>query len=411
MFDLALKHLTSRKKQTFLIFLGIALGTMTFVFIAAIQLGFREYIVEQLVNNNGHIVISAREEIITEDSVEEYLGYNHLVHWVSPPSGKRNDDSIENPHALIQSLEREPEVFAYSPIYSTQTIATRGKSKLAVSLIGVQPENHIRVTDFVHYSSKDVWTQIPQGSRRLIVGTGALKKLSAQVGDTLFLSVGSAAALPFKIAGTFELGVQQVDDTTIFSHVIDVQQLGQASGKISSIAVRLTDPSIATVVADRLRLTASDKVQSWEQINANFFSLFKIQDLTRYFITAGILLVAAFGIYNVLSIVVTQKRREIAILRALGFPPKDILLLFLQQGIILGVAGAIAGLILGYIFCYALAQSDIEVMGRKGLTMSFSPTIYVQGLLMAIFSAIVASYLPARMASKLSPIDIIRMDS
>jgi lipoprotein-releasing system permease protein len=418
MLELALRHLTSRKKQTFLIFLGIALGTMTYVFIAGMQLGFREFIVAQLVNNNGHIVVSAREEVITPESMREELEGTEeeqkrprLLKWVVEPSGKRNDDRIENAQGWLNRFEKEPEVFAASAMYSTQVIIRRSSTKLAANLVGVHPDNHIKVTDYANSSSPGAWNQLQQGARRLIVGTGALKKLGAVLGDTLLISVGENVAQPFKVTGSFELGVQQVDDSTFFAHVVDVQQLAHASGRISTISVRLLDATLATALADRLGTLSVDKVQSWEQINANFFSLFKMQDLFRYFITGGILLIAAFGIYNVLSIVVTQKRREIAILRALGFPPRDILSLFLQQGLILGLSGAVAGLILGYLFCYTLAHIDFQIMGRRALTISFSSEIYVQGFVMALISSLLASYLPARMASRLSPIDIIRMDS
>jgi len=413
---LALKHLLSRKRHTFLIFLGIALGSMTYVFISGVQLGFREFIVAQLVNNDAHVKVQGREEEITPKSMREALytvagDGEVLIDWLVLPSGKRNSDQIINPYGWISRFTQDPTVQGFSPQLITQAIATRGSVRLAASLVGVIPERHLQTTDLARYTIEGDWRDVARGGRHLMAGDGFMNKIGAQTGDTVWLSVGNQSAQPFQIAGRFKLGVQQVDDTTLYGSLNDVQQLNQTPGHISTIALRLYDVTQARDFAARYRSTSDDRIQSWDEINANFLSLFKIQDLTRYLITGGIFCIAAFGIYNVLSIVVNQKRREIAILRALGFTPQDILKLFLQQGIILGTLGGVFGLFLGYGLCVFLANLDIDVMGRKGLTVSFNPSIYYIGFAMAMISSLLAGYLPARAASKLAPIEIIRMDS
>ena len=140
--------------------------------------------------------------------------------------------------------------------------------------------------------------------------------------------------------------------------------------------------------------------------------IFTLQDVIRYTISVAILIVASFGIYNVLSIMVNQKRREIAILRSIGYSPHKILELFLIQGIMLGIGGAITGLVVGngvkrYVETIKFGGPH---MAFDHLLMSYAPSIYVTGFLLAFVSALVASILPARAASKLTPIDIIRSE-
>jgi lipoprotein-releasing system permease protein len=162
--------------------------------------------------------------------------------------------------------------------------------------------------------------------------------------------------------------------------------------------------------ADAWELTSTDKVESWEEANANFMEIFTIQDIVRWSVTFAILVVAGFGVYNVLSIMVTQKKREIAILRSIGYPPKYILELFLIQGMMLGVTGAIIGLSVGHGVNLYLATIKLGHGGVGKMLISFSPTIYIIGFLLAFISAILASFLPAHGASKLTPLDIIRSE-
>ncbi len=130
--------------------------------------------------------------------------------------------------------------------------------------------------------------------------------------------------------------------------------------------------------------------------------------------TISILVVAGFGIYNILTMAVNQKRREIAILRSMGFEPKDIIQLFLTQGLILGSTGSTVGLGLGYLFCRIMEQipvSSQRLMGGGKMLVSFDPLIYVKAFILGFLAAIVASLLPARSAGKLEPIEIIRSDA
>lgn len=412
MLFLAIRHLLSRKKQTILIFSGIALGTLVYVFIAGLQLGFREFIVEQLVDNDAYVKITAHEEEISEETLTPaFYGKNRpLVSWVVPPFGLRDEAHILYPQGWFERLGKEPEVLAFSEQLVVNAIASRGGAKETIQLMGVIPEKQAAVTIIKQYMMSGNFLAIGHSGNRVVAGTGFLKNIGARLNDTIFLSAGAQNPVPFKVVGSFELGVKQMDDSFVFAALRDVQQLNRTPGRISQIAVRLADVTMARDFAESLNNITRDKVESWDQANAQFLQIFRIQDMFRYFITIGILVVAAFGIYNVLSIIVNQKRREIAILRSLGYPPKDILNLFLIQGLMLGTAGAVVGLILGFLLGYYLANLEFKFMGQRGFIMSYDPMIYISGFFMAVLSSLVASILPARAASRLTPIDIIRME-
>jgi lipoprotein-releasing system permease protein len=187
----------------------------------------------------------------------------------------------------------------------------------------------------------------------------------------------------------------------------------KSPGRISEISVALFDIDQAEDVASEWKIITRDRVRSWKEVNQAFMEIIKVQDFTRYFITITILIVASFGIYNVLSIMINQKKREIAILRSIGYGPQKILQLVLYQGLVLGIGGGIIGLISGFILCKIIGNIDfnIQIGGSNHLIMSYDWDIYVTGMFAALVSSIIASYIPALSASRLTPIDIIRSEA
>ncbi len=415
MLFLAIRHLLSRKKQTLLTLMGIVLGTAAYVAISGLMWGFQSFIIDQLVNNDSHIRISAREESLTETSLNEsFFDKTTLVHWIKPPSGRKDNPYILSPSSWYERLNLDDSVSAFSQQLSVQSIASYGKISVAVRIIGSEPEKQIRISNIENYMLKGKFTDIGKTGNRIVIGEGLQKRLGCSLNESLFLSVGKGQALPFRIVGIFRLGVKTLDDITIFGSLADIQKLNQTPSRISDIAVRLYDVTDAASKAASWNLLSVEKVQSWDQANEGIMSVFKTQDIIRNVMTISILIVAGFGIYNILSLAVSHKRREIAILRSMGFEPKDIILLFLTQGIILGFLGGCIGSILGLGVSYFV--STIEVSQDRGLggntmMVSFDVFIYIRALILAIGSSSFAGYLPARAAGKLEPIDIIRSEN
>ena len=156
-----------------------------------------------------------------------------------------------------------------------------------------------------------------------------------------------------------------------------------------------------------------EKIESWDQINASIFDVFKIQDTVRFLTIASILVVAGFGIYNVLNMTIMQKRKDIAILRSMGYGASEVIILFFLQGFILGIIGASLGLIFGYFMSIYLQTipfggGSFAGRGTGFLMVSTDSRIYFQAAFFALLSSSVASILPALGAGRLTPIEIIR---
>lgn len=416
MIFLSIKHLTARKKQTMLILLGIILGTTAYVAISGMMLGFQDYIIERLINNEANIRISAREEVISKESIEKifYKNYAHNF-WSVPPSGRRDSLSIENPKLWFDKLDKNNDIYAYSPQLTAQVIFKRGDVEITGKVIGSKPQQEIRVSNISSYmESGQKFTDLGDTGNRIIIGSGLLTRLGARVSESILLSTGAGRTSPFKIIGTFSLGIAALDNNQAFASLIDIQKLQGGANRISDIGVKLIDVNRAQFIAENWREYTRDKVESWEEANSATLSVFTIQNITRNFMTISIVVVAAFGIYNILSILVTQKKKEIAILRALGFESHQILKIFLYQGLILGLLGGIIGVILGYGVCLYMSTLSVgsgRMMGSTGkMLVAFNFAIYIKAFVIAFMSALISSIIPAYGASKLTPIGIIRAE-
>ncbi|MBI4237231.1 MAG: ABC transporter permease [Deltaproteobacteria bacterium] len=414
MWFLAVRYLCSRKRQSVLILIGILLGSGAFVTISGMMLGFQEFLIEQLVNNDAHIRISAREELITPDALQPLLFPERArVAWIVPPSGRRDYARIDHPQGWYDRLEAEPNVAAFSPQFVAQVLVRRGVATQTGRLIGCDPERQTQVTNFADYMIDGTFEAIGRSGNRIIVGEMLLQRLGGRLGETLLVSVGKGVPAPFKVVGVYRTGMQQIDEVALFGSLSDVQQLHQTPSYVSDIAVKLHDYTTARALAAQWQAASIDRVQSWDVINSGTLSIFRTQNFVRSLMTGSLLLVAGFGIYNVLNMMIAQKRGEIAILRSMGYEAGDVRRLFLYQGLVLGIIGGLVGLVIGYLACCYIATIEVDPgrFNRGGrMLVSFDIWIYVRGIVQAVVVAIFSSLFPARSAGRLSPVEILRAE-
>lgn len=414
MIFLALKQIGARKKQSLFVLLGIVLGSTAYVVISGLMLGFQQFLLNQLVNNTNQITISARESYVTAEGVQENLfPSNTLVNWITPPSGIRQNQTLYHPEGWYRQLSHDPRVLAFVPQLSADVLINFHDTVQNAHIVGTLPDRQVKVTQIADYLEVGRFEDLKQGGNRIILGIGLAKKLGAALNNTVFLSNSHQEVFPYKVVGIFQTGVKPIDDSNAYAFLNDIQNLQALPNQINGIAVRLKDPYLAEEVSQSWKSLSQNKVESWQEAGSNILSVFKVQDFVRYFMVCSILLVSAFGIYNVLNITITQKKREIAILRAMGYNGRDITTLFLIQGLIFGLLGGMLGIFLGYLGClYLSTLPAVGDLGSKGSRMliSFNWQIYVTGAGLALVSALISSFIPSRNAGKLTPIAIIRSE-
>lgn len=407
MLYLAIQHLISRPRQSILTLLGVALGTAAFVTFTAIMTGFQDYIIEQLVNNDAHVKIQARDEIIGESEMARHLFPKDTIIWQNGVNSQQNQTKINYPLGWFERLKNDSSVQAFSPQLLSQVIFTRGGVTVGGRITGVISDTQKKVTNIESYMAKGSFNSIGNPGQRMIIGQGLSEKMGVRIGETIYVSTGTAVPIPFQVSGIFNVGVKTIDEGMAFAHLSDVQQAAKRPSEITDIVIRLHDVDKAQAFANLYSSLSTDKVLSWDQSNAGILSVFSLQDFIRNFITISILIVASFGIYNILNILVNQKRKDIGILRSMGFDSHDISKLFLIQGVVLGFVGGLFGVFFGYLMSLMISQFKIGGMVNQ-VMVSQDAKIYLGGFFMALGASTISSFLPARAASKLRPIDIVR---
>ncbi len=405
MFYLALQHLISRKKQTLFTFVGVFFAACAFVVISGFFAGFQDFLADQLVNNDAHIRISAKEEYVSAPELEKsFFTMPQSIFWISPPGGRKENKKIEDPSGWMVRLEKDPRVQAFSPQVTAQILINRAGTSMNARLIGADVLKQIRVTNIAQHMTQGKFTDLSVGGNRTIVGDELLALLGARISETVLISNGQQVPFPFKVIGSFHTGIRTLDQGVAFAALADVQKISNSAGVINEIAIRVNDVEQAFQIAKGWRSFSEEKIQSWDEINANVLNVFAIQNATKNMMTFVIVLVAGFGVYNILNMVVTQKRKDIAILRSMGFTQGEVVQLFLSQGVLLGVVGGLVGVLAGYLICLYLETIPFGGgplgTGAGHLTISYSAKIYIQGLSLGLVAATLASYLPARAAGK-----------
>ena len=413
MIFLAIRYLLERKRQSILTLLGVFFGTLAYVAVSGFFKGFQGFLVQQLVNNAAQVHIQMRQDYLSAHDLDtSFFGPGNLhIFWSPPPAGVKGYREIQNPQSWYTRLNVDPRVKAYSPTMTAAALFNLGLNSAAANLIGCNPAQQEKVTTIADYMIVGRFTDIAYGGNRIILGDELMKRLGAGMQQYILVSVGINSPVPFKVVGRFYTGSRGLD-LQAYALLEDVDRVNHTPNYVNEIGVRLKNYAEADTLASTWAKLGPERVESWGDQNLNIKSVFSIQDALRMSMIMTVLVVAGFGIYNILNMTVNQKRQDIAILRALGYDTFDIVILFFAQGIIVGLLGTIIGLICGYYFCRWLQTLSFMMHTPSNpqghLHIAINLAIYVQATGLALLSAAIASVLPAYAAGKLTPIDIIR---
>ncbi|HPP94257.1 MAG TPA: ABC transporter permease [Spirochaetota bacterium] len=407
MWFLALKHIVSRKSQSILTLLAIVFGAAGYIVLSGIQIGFQNYMISNLIERSGHIIVTPKDEFIDEDSVNKIFAGDKNYIWLNKPSGRRSNTGLTQTSKWYKKLSQDPEVSGYSPTITQEAIASRGGFKQTVNLVGIDPIKHKKTTTFHEDITYGSLESLNNGLSVILVGERLLLLLGVKVNDTINISTANGNVIPMKIIGTFDTGEIHSDVRTIYASLATVQNVAGTPGKIDSIIIKIKNYSKAADVATKWNMESSDTVESWDQRYKSRLEMMKTQDTIRNITTISFIIIIAFGIYNILNMAVNHKTKDIAILRSIGFNQNDTVFLFLIQGALLGLIGGILGVSAGFGICKLLESMKIQ-MGPRTMTIAWDIAIYLKAFFLVTFSALIASYFPAKAAGKLSPIEIIR---
>ncbi|MFO7766324.1 MAG: lipoprotein-releasing ABC transporter permease subunit [Pelovirga sp.] len=408
----SLRYLRAKRKQTFISVIsfisiaGVTLGVAALILVQAVMTGFTEGVRQQILGNVPHVLI------------------------------QRYGEGIDNPRELVEAAKKTPHVVSASPFVAREAMLLAGGNVAAVNVKGVDEEHKILSQPLRTDNDADIPALFfsTQDRPGIIIGMDTAATLDVDVGDLVnvippLFSVTPFGMMPkmkpFQIVGVFEQQSSLIDSFYAYIPLPEAQSFFESEGLVSGIEIEVDLFEQAPLVAERLgsQFDFPTVVRPWQSLYGSFLSALKLEKLGLFIVLAIIVLVAAFNIATTLIMVVMEKTRDIAILRAIGANARSILKIFMFEGLIIGTLGTLLGTGLGV----ALAHyADALIKGIEGLfgVQIFDQAVYgmerfpseivvievIAVIVMAMAIALLATIYPAWRASRMDPAEALRYD-
>lgn len=413
---IAIRYLLAHKRQTMICVAGVNIAVMIFLAMFSLMTGFKEKFIIETVESSGHITINDEPRESRTPILELAYPDKHALLNLDRAKPREQVKQVKNPTGLIAKLRAMPQVIAAAPEVTGSTIATFGTKTVNIELLGVEPEAQLRVTTIGEKLLEGDFSRLRTTADGLVLGRGLALTLGTKIGDSVVLTSPKRDGSPggrtiSRVVGIFQTGVVPVDYSRGYMLLSSAQTLLDKKNIINRITLRTTDYENAREQAAMIEALCGYKTESWQETNENFLKIFKIQDIITFIITGALIIVAAFGVLNILIMAVLERVNDIAILRSFGLTRGDITIIFLVQGIAIGLVGSLSGLILGKLMIVGLKSLPIQVEGlvkSEGLLMSESNSMYVAAFVASMLAVMIASVFPARRAARYDPVEVIR---
>ena len=405
-------HLLSRKKQTIVAALGVTFGIGAYIIMMSFMTGLNGLLDGLVLNRTPHVHLFTEEvpsEIQPIDRVGDFKDEKKFVYSIKP---KKKRPQIHNALPIMHMLRDNPKVIGVTPQVRAQGFYLAGSTQLNASVLGVNVMEEADFYNLRDYIVEGSVLDLVANEKGIIIGLGAAEKLSLTIGDIVQIGTVEGEIFPLKIVGFYQSGLADIDNVQSYVNLKTAQRLiGESVNYITDINVKLTDmelaPSLAKDLGKQFDLASVD-IQS---ANAQFDAGTDIRNMISYAVSITLLIVAGFGIYNILNMLIYEKMNDIAILKATGFSGKDVQRIFISQAVIIGFIGGLIGLLLGYLVSWLISTAPFEseaLPTLKTMPVNFDPMFYVIGMIFAMVSTFLAGYLPSKKAERIDPVEIIR---
>ncbi|MCJ7501330.1 lipoprotein-releasing ABC transporter permease subunit [bacterium] len=395
----ALRHLRSRRKHAFVSLitvisvLGIMVGVAALITVISVMTGFSSYMQDRILGTTSHILITGVGGIEdAQDVVSRVLDLDHVV--------------AAAPYVMGQSLLKvEGDV-------------------TGVVVRGIDPVQEAGVTDLAGNMTRGSLEDLDDNG--IVIGVELARQRGLRIGDLITLVSPSEISSPFgmvplmerfAVEGIFDTGMYEYDTGLVLVTTVAAQTFFDLGEAVTGVAVKTDDIYMTHEIAENIQgeLGHSFWVRDWREMNQNLFSALKLEKITMFIILVLIIVVAAFNIIGTLILVVMEKGREIAILKAMGATRKNIGRIFMLEGLVIGLGGTTLGLLLGLGLCFILANYQfVELPASVYYVTTLPVKVQLMDVAAICLAATVVSFIatvyPARRASMLNPVEILRYE-
>ncbi|MBK6266095.1 ABC transporter permease [Marivirga sp. S37H4] len=408
--SIAKTHLLAKPKQTIVAMLGVTFGIGMFITMVSLMTGLNDFTEELTMSSTPDIriykdITQERPSILEEVNPD---GIN-LVHHQKP---KNESQKIRNAFQIAELLKADPEVLGAAPQLSSRVFYNYGPVQLNGVIAGVDILEEDKLFDIQSHMKEGNLQSLMVSTNGLIMGSGLARKLNAKLNDRVVVTTPGGFTITLNVVGIFQMGLGEIDNIKSYASIQTVQKiLEKDPSYVTEISIKLIDLDQAKEKAKSIEATFGYKAEDWETANSTFLTGAIIRNIMTYSVAITLLIVAGFGIYNILNMTIFSKMKDIAILKATGFAAKDVRDIFIAQSLVIGIVGSLLGLIVGFVLAYMISLAPFDggdFVSMDTMPVSFSPVFYIIGLVFGIATTGIAGYLPSRKAGKVDPIEILR---
>jgi lipoprotein-releasing system permease protein len=406
---IALRFLRHRKRSFVLSLSGVVFGVAIFISTQAQTQGFAKNFIDSTLGSNGALLLRSRFQ-------------NANSGLLVPPKNVRNPDQprrhaldgISNAPEIMRVSRQFADVASCSAVLRGTVSARAGFDNATVDLFGIDATQHLQTTNLAQQLTAGDLDNFRNNPNAVIIGTRLADALQVAPGDVIQLLSPGGEYRRFAVAATARSGVGTIDSSRVYCHVRVAQTLLKKPFAASMIVYKLRDPDRAPAVASAFENLFHHEAQSWQDREEGNLQLFLTLRISAGITVSLIILLAGFGIFNVLTMSVLSKLKEIAILRSMGYRSSDISAIFLWQGAMIAAVGSLIGCLVGALFTWGISKIPIEIRGllyANHFLVTWNWRHYLFATILAIIATFIASYVPARRAAQLAPVETLRGSS
>ena len=409
--EIARSLLMARWRQTLVAAIGVSFSITMFIALLSFMTGLNILLDSLMTNRTPHVRLY-NEVRPNPDQPIHQTGSDSTHHFISSVKTAMSREDIYNSEAIIQTLKADRRVDGISPRVHTPLFFNEGSTRIAGMLDGIEVQAENRMLHFFDYIVAGEPSELNTVPNSIILGKALAKTLTVDVGDRVYVTTPAGDVFPLKVIGFYQSGINELDKVQSYTSIATAQKLlARPANYYTDIQVHLTNMALAPEAAAEYRSVFGTQAEDIQTANAQFDTGTRIRTLISYVVGITLLIVAGFGIYNILNMMIYEKMDSIAILKATGFSGGDVKTIFLLIASSIGLAGGASGLVFGYFVSTLIDALPFRTEALPTITtypVNYNPVFYVIGLLFSLLTTWFAGWFPAVKAGKIDPVAIIR---
>lgn len=409
--NISVHLLRARLKQSIVAAVGVTFGIAMFITLVSFMHGLNNMLDDLMLNRTPHVRLYNEIKPSDKQPISLSSEYKNDVNFVNSVKPKDRGKAIYNSKAIIHYLKQDERIVDVAPKITTPVFFNSGTIEISGVVYGVDVAAEEKLFKLSDYVIEGKVSDLDQNNS-IIIGKGLADKMLLKKGDIIKITTAKGNLASMKVVGITQIGIADLDNTMSYTSLDTAQKLlGEPTNYITDIQVKLHDITTAPALANEFRSKFNVDAIDYQTSNSQFETGSTVRSIISYAVGIVLLIVAGFGIYNILNMMIFEKMDSIAILKAIGFSGNDVKWIFILLSMVIGITGGLFGLLFGFIFTSiidVIPFSTAALPTIKTYPIDYNIVYYFVGITFALCTTFIAGLFPALKAGKVDPVEIIR---